>query len=105
MMVTILQAIAWIVAIAGIIWCIVIQRRALNKIAFGRSMFISGMAVLTGLIVGQLPSIAATIISVCLIVIGLGMLVFMAVKSQQHLRKRARSTHSTDAGASETTGQ
>lgn len=88
----ILQAVAWIVAIAGIVWCIVIQRRALNKIAFGRSMFISGMAVLTGLIVGQLPSVAAGIISICLFVIGLGMLVLMAIKSYQHMHKQGRET-------------
>lgn len=86
----ILEAMVWIAAVAGIVWCIVIQRRALNKIAFGRSMFISGMAVLTGLIVGQLPSIAAGIISISLLVIGLGMLVLMAVKSLQHMRKHGR---------------
>lgn len=88
MVVHILQVIGWLVAIAGIVWCIVIQKRALNKIAFGRSMFISGMAVLMGLIVGMLPGLAASIIAICLFIIGLGMLVLMAIKSYQRLQRR-----------------
>lgn len=88
MVVHILQVIGWLIAVVGIVWCIVIQRKALNKIAFGRSMFISGMAVLTGLIVGQLPSLAAGIIAISLFVMGIGMLVLMAVKSYQHMQRR-----------------
>lgn len=78
--------VVFVVVVVGLIICVPIQFRALNRIAFGRSMFISGMSLLTGLFIGLFPSIGATIVSLFLIVLGMGFLVLMSVKSVQHMR-------------------
>jgi hypothetical protein len=82
----ILWNIVFIVVFAGLIICIPIQFRVLNRIAFGRSMFISGMAILTGLFIGLYPSVAATVVSLFLVLLGMVFMVFMSVKSVQHMR-------------------
>ncbi|MCL6442911.1 MAG: hypothetical protein K6T83_05550 [Alicyclobacillus sp.] len=79
--------IVWVVALLIIVVCIPIQHRALNKIAFGRSMFISWTAILMGLIVSLFPSISATVVALVLFIIGFGFMILMAVKSAQHLRR------------------
>lgn len=76
-----------LIALIVIVICIVYQRRALNKIAFGRSMFISWSAIVMGFLVGLLPTMEAAIVSVVLLLLGFGMIVFMGVKSFQHLRQ------------------
>lgn len=79
-----------IVLIAGVvvsIICIPIQRRAMNKIAFGRSMFITWTAIIFGFIIALLPGIPATIIACCLFILGFGMMILMAIKSYQHLQR------------------
>lgn len=69
--------------------CIPIQRRAMNKIAFGRSMFITYTAIVMAYVVGVLSrSIAADVIAILLLLLGLLMLIFMAVKSIQHIKSR-----------------
>lgn len=76
----------WVMLIASII-CIPVQRRALNKIAFGRSLFITYTAILMGYIVGVLATtIAADIMGIVLYLLGMVMLIFMAVKAWQRLR-------------------
>lgn len=71
--------------------CIPIQRRAMNKIAFGRSMFITYTAIVMAYVVGVLSrSIAADVIAILLLLLGLLMLIFMAVKSIQHIKSRKR---------------
>ena len=82
------QAAFWAMVVASII-CIPIQRKALNKIAFGRSLFITYTAILMGYIVGVIATtIAADIMGVVLYLLGMLMLIFMAVKSVQRLRAR-----------------
>jgi hypothetical protein len=81
----IFREVLFIIAVLIIIPCIVWQRRALNKIAFGRSMFISWSFIIFGWIVGLLPSIEATIFSVILLLFGFLMIVYMGVKSRKHL--------------------
>ena len=82
------QAAFWVMIIASII-CLPIQRKALNKIAFGRSVFITYTAILMGYIIGILATtIAANILGIVLYVLGVAMLIFMAVKSVQRLRAR-----------------
>lgn len=66
--------------------CVPLQYRALNRVAANRSIFISGMSILMGLIVGMYPSIAATVISLLLILLGLAFILFMGVKSFQRLQ-------------------
>jgi len=77
-----------------IIVCIPIQRRALNKIAFGRSMFISFSALVMGVLVAVLrttnTNIAYAIVSFALFIIGFGMLILMAIKSYQHMKTNKR---------------
>ncbi|MBX6353556.1 MAG: hypothetical protein IRZ10_09505 [Thermoflavifilum sp.] len=81
-------SVLFVIAVVVAVACVIIQRRALNRIAFGRSMFISWMAILTGLIVGMLPGIAATVVAVILLLLGYGFMVLMAVKSWQRLRSQ-----------------
>jgi Ca2+/Na+ antiporter len=82
----ILLSILVTVAIVITVASVVIQRRALNKIAFGRSMFISFSAIFFGLFVGLLPTLPAAIVSILFLLLGFGFLVFMAIKSAQHLK-------------------
>jgi len=85
-----MRGLVFVLAIVVIVLCVWVQYQALNQIAFGRSMFISGMSLIMGLIVGQIPSVAASVVSVALLVIGFGMLIFMGIKSAQRLRKVRR---------------
>ncbi|QQE78970.1 hypothetical protein [Alicyclobacillus sp. SO9] len=78
----------FVLVVLGFIVGIPIQHRALNKIAFGRSMFITISAILMGLFIGLYPSIAATIVSLVLILIGAGFMALMSLKSYQHLKRR-----------------
>lgn len=79
--------IAFFAMLVASVICIPIQRRALNKIAFGRSLFITYTAILMGYIVGVLATtVAADIMGIVLYVLGMAMLLFMAVKSFQRLR-------------------
>lgn len=84
----ILKEIIFVVAVLIIIPCIWWQRRALNKIAFGRSMFISWSFIIFGWIVGLLPNAAATIFSVILLLSGFAMIAFMGLRSRKHLQSR-----------------
>lgn len=83
-----------LLGIITIIVCVPIQRRALNKIAFGRSMFISFSAIVMGILVAVLRighnQIAYAIVSLCLFIIGFGMLILMAIKSVQHMKSNKR---------------
>lgn len=80
----------YIVIILSLV-CIPIQRRAMNKIAFGRSMFITYTAIVMAYVVGVLSrSIAADVIAILMLLLGLVMLVFMAVKSIPHMNLRKR---------------
>ena len=80
--------IAFFAMLVASVICIPIQRRALNKIAFGRSLFITYTAILMGYIVGVLATtVAADIMGIVLYVLGMAMLLFMAVKSFQRLRE------------------
>ena len=75
-----------VLAVLTIVVTVPIQYKALNKIAFGRSMFISFMSIIMGLIVAMMPNIPATILATVLFLLGFGMLIFMAVKSVQRMR-------------------
>lgn len=86
--VQILKEVLFIIGVLIIIPCIWWQRRALHKMAFGRSMFISWSFIIFGWIVGLLPSISATIFSVFLLLFGFLMIVYMGVRSRQHLQTR-----------------
>jgi uncharacterized membrane protein len=86
-----------LIALIVIVICMMYQRRALNKIAFGRSMFISWSAIVMGFLVGLLPTIEAGVVSVVLLLLGFGMIVFMGVKSFQHLRKLRYQQRTRDA--------
>ena len=76
----------FLLALLIIIVSVPIQYKALNRIAFGRSMFITFMALLMGMIVAMLPSVAATIVAMVLFLLGFGFMVLMDVKSLQRLR-------------------
>lgn len=88
------QTAFWVMVVASII-CIPIQRRAMNKIAFGRSLFITYTAIVMGYVVGVLStSIAADIMGILLYLLGLVMLLFMAARSWQRLRERRKRQQS-----------
>ncbi|WP_067934501.1 hypothetical protein [Alicyclobacillus kakegawensis] len=68
--------------------CIPIQHRALNRIAFGRSMFITFALILFGLfLVAVATGLAAVVLGAMLMALGYGFLIFIAVKSYQRLRQ------------------
>jgi uncharacterized membrane protein len=83
-----------LIGIIVVLICIPIQRRALNKIAFGRSMFITFAAILMGIFIAVVGSGEHSIVSILvgwiLVLLGYLMLVYMAVKSFQRLRRKAR---------------
>lgn len=78
--------IIFLLAVVIVVVSVPVQFKALNRIAFARSMFISFMAILMGLIVAMLPSVAATIVAMALFLLGFGFMALMAVKSFQRLR-------------------
>ncbi|MCF8567807.1 hypothetical protein LLE49_24090 [Alicyclobacillus tolerans] len=79
-----------IVALLLIVIGVPLQYKALNRMAFGRSMFIFVTSVVMGLVVGMQPSIAATVIAAALFIIGYGFLILMSIKSFQRLRAGKR---------------
>lgn len=80
----------FLLAVAIVVVSVPLQYKALNRIAFSRSMFISFMAILMGLIVAMLPSAAATIVSMVLFLLGFGFMGLMAIKSLQRLRSEKK---------------
>ncbi|MCL6633427.1 MAG: hypothetical protein K6T63_12445 [Alicyclobacillus herbarius] len=71
--------------------CIPIQHRALNRIAFGRSVFITFALILFGLFMAVVATgLAAVIIGALLVATGYGFLILVAVKSYQRLQFRRR---------------
>lgn len=78
--------IIFLLAVVIVVVSVPVQYKALNRIAFGRSMFISFTAILMGLIVAMLPSVAATIVAMVLFLLGFGFMALMALKSFQRLR-------------------
>lgn len=78
--------IIFLLAVVIVVVSVPVQFKALNRIAFARSMFISFMAIFMGLIVAMLPSVAATIVAMVLFLLGFGFMALMAVKSFQRLR-------------------
>ncbi len=54
-------------------------------------MFISATAVLMGLMVGMSPGIPATVVSLGLLGLGFGFLLFMGWVSLRHLQQRKRN--------------
>lgn len=84
-----MSTVVWIVAIVAVIVCVVIQRRALNRIAFGRSMFISGMAFLCSFIVAfTVPSAAVWVVFIFFQLLAWVFLVFMTIRSVRYMRER-----------------
>ncbi|MCL6627393.1 MAG: hypothetical protein K6T68_12505 [Alicyclobacillus shizuokensis] len=78
--------------------CIPIQHRALNRIAFGRSMFITFALILFGLfLVVVATGLAAVVLGALLMTLGYGFLIFIAVKSYQRLRQVKRQRLGADA--------
>ncbi|WP_029422152.1 hypothetical protein [Alicyclobacillus macrosporangiidus] len=80
--------------IAFLLWCVWMQWRAMHRIAFGRSMFISWTAVLMGFLVGLLPTVSAAVVSILLLITGFGMMAVLGVKSWQRLRRARGRTSS-----------
>lgn len=75
-----------ILGVLAILISVPIQWRALNRIAFGRSMFISGTAIVFGWFLGLRHGIGAGLVSASLLLFGFWMIIFMAIKSAQHMR-------------------
>ncbi len=75
-----------VIAVVMVAICVPLQYRALHRVAANRSIFISGMSILMGLIVGMYPSIAATVVSLFLILLGLAFILLMGIKSYQRLQ-------------------
>lgn len=89
--------IAFYAVIVLSILCIPVQRRALNKIAFGRSMFIAYTGIVMGYMLGVLStSIATTVLAVVIFLLGIAMLMFMALKSIQRLRMTRKHAERAD---------
>ncbi|GMA50724.1 hypothetical protein GCM10025857_20810 [Alicyclobacillus contaminans] len=75
------------------------QWRAMHRTAFIRSMFISWSAVVMGWLVGLLPTIAAAIVSIPLLLFGFGMMAVLGMKSWQVVRARRRTMREQGSGA------
>ncbi|MCL6517930.1 hypothetical protein [Alicyclobacillus sp.] len=82
-----------------VLWCIWMQRRAMHRTAFGRSMFISWTAVLMGFLVGLLPTISAAVVSIVLLITGFGMMIVLGLKSWARLRKTRSTPRRSDQAA------
>ncbi|MCY0902086.1 MAG: hypothetical protein OWU32_07865 [Firmicutes bacterium] len=83
--------ILWGVALVVLVICVVIQRRALNRIAFGRSMFISGMSFVVSFVVMIAPPSAGVWVLFGLFeLFGWTFLIFMTVRSIARLRQRVQ---------------
>ena len=89
-----MNGVIWLLAIVVLIVSIIIQYKALNRIAFSRSLFITGMAFLTSFIV-TLTHFSLTAVWVLFIFFqtaGWLFLVLMTYKSWRRLRSaRLRS--------------
>lgn len=78
----------WGIAFIVLVICIMIQRRALNRIAFGRSMFISGMSFLVSFIVVLAPpNPAVWVLFVFFQLLGWVFLIFMTIRSLRRMRE------------------
>ncbi|MBX5437544.1 MAG: hypothetical protein IRZ33_10065 [Alicyclobacillaceae bacterium] len=77
-----------VLAVAAIVVCVPVQRRAMNRIAFGRSVFISLAAIVTGFLISLIPTVSAAVVGSLLMVLGFGFMILMGVKSYQHLRRQ-----------------
>jgi len=76
-----------LLGIVIILICVPIQRKALNKIAFSRSMFITFTAIIMGILINVLTmNLKGELVGSLLIALGFAMLIFMAVKSLQHMK-------------------
>lgn len=81
----------WIVAIAVLLISVVIQYRALNRIAFSRSMFITGMAFVCSFVVTlTVPSAAVWIVFSFFQIVAWGFLLLITLRSLARLRGRRR---------------
>lgn len=78
--------------------CCVIQFRAMNRIAFGRSIFISTMFLLMGFIVAISSMSPARYVSWFLFVCGYGFLLFMTVQSVLHVQKNKQNQRKKTIG-------
>lgn len=79
--------IVWGVALVVLGVCVVIQRKALNRIAFGRSMFISGMSfVVSFVVIIAPPSVGVWVLFGFFELFGWAFLIFMTVRSIARLR-------------------
>lgn len=87
------------IAILLTIVCIIILRKALNKIAFGRSMFIFLSSIFMGLLIGFIPSLTSTILAWVFFILGYAFLILMTFKSLQHLNKVKRQLVKEDPRA------
>ena len=78
----------WLIAIVLLILSVTIQYKALNRIAFGRSLFISGMAFLTSFVVTFTRFSVAAVWFLFILFQALGWLfmLFMTYKSWTRLR-------------------
>ncbi|MDI3327728.1 MAG: hypothetical protein QJR06_04180 [Alicyclobacillaceae bacterium] len=77
-----------IVALAVLIACLIVQRMALHKAAFGRSLFILSMGFLTSIVVGISPYPPARFLSQALFWMTWGFILFMTAISLVRLRRR-----------------
>lgn len=83
--------ILWMIGIVVLITCVIIQRRALNRIAFGRSMFICGMSFLVSFLVIMAPlSIGAWVLFALFQLFGWVFLLFMTFRCVQRMRATDR---------------
>lgn len=81
----------WGVAIVALVICVVIQHSALNRIAFSRSMFITGMAFVCSFVVTlTLPSAAVWVVFTFFQVVAWGFLLLITLRSIARLRARKR---------------
>ena len=89
----------WFIGFIVLVVCIVIQRRALNKIAFGRSMFITGMSFLCSFIVAITPpSPEVWVLFAFFQALAWVFLVFMTLRSWRHIQVRQISAMNKTRG-------
>lgn len=80
-------------ALVALLVSIIIQRRALNRIAFSRSMFITGMVFLCSFLASlTAPNLAVWTVFVIFQLFGWTFLLFMTVRSLRHMRERRQKS-------------
>ena len=83
------MALLWVIGFAILIVSIVVQFKALNRIAFSRSMFLTGMAFLVSFLIAFLVRNAfAWVLFALFQIVGWGFLLMMSYFSIRHLRRR-----------------